>query len=108
VGKARDENENKISTLNSKLQFFSADFYKGRERLRGKIFSDRRGWGGRAGACRWGRVCLSVCLCKSKSYPTVLSDCRRNPPPVWAARFCERWGLGSDCRWIDKRSIPGG
>jgi hypothetical protein len=63
AGKARDENENKISTLNSKLQFFSADFYKGRERLRGKNFSDRRGRGGREGAWRRGEglfVRLSV------------------------------------------------
>jgi hypothetical protein len=63
AGKARDENENKISTLNSKLQFFSAAFYKGRERLRGKNFSDRWGRGGREGAWRRGEglfVHLSV------------------------------------------------
>jgi hypothetical protein len=29
------------------------------------------------------------------------TDSRRDPPPVWAARFRERWGLGSDYRWID-------
>ena len=38
IANARDENANKISTLNSKLYFFSADFYKGGERLRGRIF----------------------------------------------------------------------
>ena len=44
VATARDD---KISTLSFKLKFFSADFYKGRGRLRAEIFSDRRGRGGR-------------------------------------------------------------
>jgi hypothetical protein len=54
--------ENKISTLNSKLQFFSAGFYKGRERLRGIIFSNRRGRGGREGGVTegGGSVCPFV------------------------------------------------
>jgi hypothetical protein len=32
IANARDENANKISAWTFKLQFFSADFYKGRER----------------------------------------------------------------------------
>jgi hypothetical protein len=47
---ARGRFANKISTFNSKLKFFSAGFYKGRERLRGENFSDRRGRGGHKGA----------------------------------------------------------
>jgi hypothetical protein len=102
-------NANKISTFNSKRQFFSAGFYKGRERLRGIIFF-RSMWAGRArgGVTEGGG---SVCPFVSVSQKVIRphwSDSRQNPPPVWAARFRERWGLGSDYRWIDKRSIPGG
>ena len=38
-------NANKISIFISKLQFFSAGFYKGRERLRGRIFFRSAGAG---------------------------------------------------------------
>ncbi len=38
-------NANKISTFNSKRQFFSAGFYKGRERLRGDNFFRSAGAG---------------------------------------------------------------
>ncbi len=38
-------NANMISTFNSKLQFFSAGFYKGRERLRGESFFRSAGAG---------------------------------------------------------------
>ena len=37
--------QNKISTFNSKLKFFSAGFYKGRERLRGDNFFRSTGAG---------------------------------------------------------------
>ncbi len=39
--------QNKISTFGFKLKFFSADFYKGRVRLRGEIFFRSTGAGGR-------------------------------------------------------------
>ncbi len=54
---------NKFNTLGFKHNFFSANFYKGRERLRGGNFFPIEGGG--AGARRregGGRVCLSVCL----------------------------------------------
>jgi hypothetical protein len=38
-------NANKISTFNSNLQFFSAGFYKGRERLGGENFFRSTGAG---------------------------------------------------------------
>ena len=38
-------NANKISIFISKSQFFSAGFYKGRERLRGRIFFRSTGAG---------------------------------------------------------------
>ncbi len=56
---------------------------------------------------RGGSVCPFVCVSRKVIRPHW-SDSRRDPPPVWAPRFRERWGLGSDYRWIDKRAIPGG
>jgi hypothetical protein len=102
-------NANKISTFNSKLQFFSARFYKGRERLRGKYFFRPKGAGRARGGVTegGGSVCPFVCVSRKVIRPHW-SDSRRDPPPVWAARFRERWGSGSDYRWIDKRTIPGG
>jgi hypothetical protein len=69
IANASDEIANKITTLNSKLKFFSADFYKGRERLRGYIFSDRRGQGGREGAWQRGEG-LFVCVSRKVFRPS--------------------------------------
>jgi hypothetical protein len=56
-------NENKISTFNLKLQFFSAGFYKGRERLRGINFFRSTGAGRARGGVMegGGSVCPFVC-----------------------------------------------
>jgi hypothetical protein len=95
-------NANKISTFNSKLQFFSAGFYKGRERLRRINFFRLTGAGRARGGVMegGGSVCPFVSVSRKVIRPHW-SDSRRDPPPVWAARFHERWGLGSDYRWID-------
>ena len=66
-----------LSIQNS--NFFPPAFIREGRGCGAKIFSDRRGRGGREEAWRRGRVCLSVCLCKSKSYPTALVRLKTRP-----------------------------
>jgi hypothetical protein len=65
-------NANKISTFISKLQFFSADFYKGRERLRGDNFFRSMGAGRARGGVTegGGSVCPFVSVSRKVIRPS--------------------------------------
>ena len=81
-------NANKSFTFNFKHQFFSAGFYKGRERLRGINFFRSTGVGRPQGGVTegGGSVCPFVSVSRKVIRPHW-SDSRRDPPPVWAPRF---------------------
>ena len=66
------EMKNKISTFGFKLQFFSADFYKGRGRLRGKNFFRSSGAGRAPGGVMdgGGSVCPFVCVSRKVIRPS--------------------------------------
>ena len=77
--RARSKWKIRFPLLVLNFDFFPPTFIREGGGCGAKIFSDRRGRGGREEAWRRGRVCLSVCLCKSKSYPTALVRLKTRP-----------------------------
>ncbi len=78
-GRARSIRKIRFPLSIRNANFFPPAFIREGRGCGEKIFSDRRGRGGCEEAWRRGRVCLSVCLCKSKSYPTALARLKTRP-----------------------------